>query len=267
MQKVKATVVVPTYKEVDNLRALITRVFSSLDQTEWKGVTEMIIVDDNSKDGSEEVVKEMERKGYRVRMIVRENERGLSSAVLKGFEEAEGELLVCMDADLQHPPEAVPLVLNSLISSSSSSPSVEFVIGTRYGGANSIDKDWPLYRRIFSWGARVLSRPLTSLSDPMSGFFGVHRSVLERGKKDLSGVGFKIGLEIYVKCRVSSFSEVPIVFGLRNAGYSKLSSKVMVLYLQHLVELYSFSYSLPVLIAVFLVFVTIVWTILSKLLF
>eukprot|EP00294_Goniomonas_avonlea_P016965 CAMPEP_0114566850 /NCGR_PEP_ID=MMETSP0114-20121206/15132_1 /TAXON_ID=31324 /ORGANISM="Goniomonas sp, Strain m" /LENGTH=142 /DNA_ID=CAMNT_0001753329 /DNA_START=60 /DNA_END=485 /DNA_ORIENTATION=+ len=134
---------------------------------------ELIVVDDNSRDGSEEAVNEL-AKTYNVRIIVRTKERGLSSAVLRGFQEAKGDYLVCMDADLQHPPEKVPEMLAAL-------EKHEYALGTRYGDGFNVDKDWPMYRQIMSQGARALARPLTPLSDPMSGFFGLRRSTFERG--------------------------------------------------------------------------------------
>lgn len=131
MAGVRATVVVPTYKEKENLHELITRVFAGLQGTPWESAVEMVIVDDNSADGSQEVVEECRAAGHNVRIIVRTTERGLSSAVLCGFDAcaASTTLLLCMDADLQHPPESVPMVLDTM------SAGYDFVIGTRYVGA------------------------------------------------------------------------------------------------------------------------------------
>lgn len=109
-------------------------------------------------------------------------------------------------------------------------------------------KDWPLYRQIISKGARSLALPLTSLTDPMTGYFGIHRDVLERGK--VSGIGFKIAMEIYVKCGVSKHGEVPITFGVRTEGESKLSSKVIVSYVKHLMQLYWFKFQYLIILAI-----------------
>jgi dolichol-phosphate mannosyltransferase len=211
-------------------------------QLEGEGeIAEMIIVDDNSKDGTEQVVDQLQKNYPNVRLIVRTTERGLSSAVLRGFNEARGKLLLCMDADLQHPPESVPEMLKKLETN-------PFVIGTRYGGGEfSVDKDWPLHRQIISKGARMLATPLTGLSDPMTGFFGIQQEVYYGGK-DVSGIGFKICMELYVKCHIKKHAEVPIHFGVRAAGESKLSSKVIIHYLKHLWQLYLYKFPLVLLI-------------------
>ncbi|KAI8903991.1 dolichol phosphate beta-d-mannosyltransferase-like protein [Gorgonomyces haynaldii] len=226
------TIVVPAYKEAGNLKPLVERVFQSVKD---KKTTEIIIVDDNSQDGSFEIIEQLKKK-YNVRIIVRTKERGLSSAVMRGFEEARGDLLLCMDADLQHPPEKVPELIEQL-------RETEFVIGTRYLGQNTVDKDWPLYRRVISNGARLMAYPLTPLSDPMTGFFGIQKHVLKRGK-NVSPIGFKICMELFVKCNVKKHAEVPIFFGVRTVGESKLSSKVIINYLHHLMELYWYKYPL-----------------------
>ncbi|KAF0687454.1 Aste57867_20818 [Aphanomyces stellatus] len=250
---ITASIIVPTYKECANLKELVTRVFAALGAR--AATTEIIVVDDNSQDGSEDVIKALAATGLNTRIIVRTTERGLSSAVLRGFEEAKGSLLMCMDADLQHPPESVPDLLDAI---DPAKGNAEFVIGTRYGANGfSVDKDWPLYRQVISSGARMLARPLSGLSDPMTGFFGVPATVLQRAKKsEVNPVGFKIALELFVKCRVQNHKEVPINFGVRVHGESKLSSKVIVLYLQHLFDLYNFAYP-SLLFCIFIILFTI----------
>lgn len=235
MSNITSSVIVPAYKEGGNLTALVERVFAALKEAKMDNTTEMIVVDDNSKDESEEVINKLAKK-YNVRIIVRRDERGLSSAVLRGFSEAKGEALLCMDADLQHPPEKVPELLAAL------HKGVEFVIGTRYGEGVAIDKDWPLHRVVISKGARLLARPLTPLSDPMTGFFGVQRAPYATAAKSkaLSPLGFKIALEVYVKTGVSKVVEVPFSFGVRTVGESKLTGKVIVHYLLHLKDLYTY---------------------------
>ena len=127
------------------------------------------------------------------------SQRGLSSAVLRGFAEAQGQILLCMDADLQHPPTAVPKMYKELTSFSSSSSAPEFVIGTRYGSDTfAVDKEWAIHRVIMSKGARALARPLTPLSDPMTGFFAITRAAYERGLPKVNPIGFKIAMVRFI---------------------------------------------------------------------
>ncbi|AAS52409.1 AEL275Cp [Eremothecium gossypii ATCC 10895] len=235
---IENSVVVPAYHERPNIKPLATRLFAALGNADSKK-TELIFVDDNSQDGSVEEVEALAKQGYNVRIIVRTDERGLSSAVLKGFYEAKGEYLVCMDADLQHPPESVPLLLDSLRTH-------PFVLGTRYAPGVGIDKDWPLYRRVISSSARMMARPLTTASDPMSGFFGLQRRYLVNDDaKGINSEGFKIALDLLVKLPLPAdrpIGEVPFSFGLRTEGESKLSGKVIVQYLKQLRELYAFKF-------------------------
>lgn len=245
---VTQSVIVPAYKEKLNIKPLTTRLFAALG-TEGSKTTELIFVDDNSNDGSVEEVEALQKQGYNVRIIVRTNERGLSSAVLKGFYEAKGEYLICMDADLQHPPESVPSLFDSLKTHS-------FVIGTRYAPGVGIDKDWPLYRRVISSTARMMARPLTIASDPMSGFFGLQKKYLNQAnEKDINSSGFKIALELLAKLplpKENTLGEIPFSFGVRTEGESKLSGKVIIQYLQQLKELYIFKFGANNLILFFL---------------
>lgn len=230
---VETSIIVPAYKEAANIPPLVERVFKALGPGK-QAKAELIIVDDNSGDGSEEAVQKLAKKGYPVRIIVRKTERGLSSAVIRGFLEAKGEVLICMDADLQHPPESVPDMIKSM-------QKKQFSIGTRYaGGKMQADENWAWYRRVISKGARLLARPLTPLSDPMTGFFSIRKDLFLEHLGQINPVGFKIALELFVKCNIQEHSEVPIAFGVRTAGSSKLSGKVMLYYVKHLRDLYYF---------------------------
>ncbi|KAL0491443.1 dolichol-phosphate mannosyltransferase [Acrasis kona] len=259
MSEIRVSIIVPAFREGENIKLLTEGIFKALSAKNLDKVTELIIVDDNSKDKTVEVVQQLKSK-YPVRVIVRTTERGLSSAVLRGFSEAKGRYLLCMDADLQHPPQSVPDLIESLEKGN------EFVIGTRYGGGSlSVDKDWPMHRIIISKGARALARPLTPLSDPMTGFFGITRPAYQRAiQNGINPIGFKIALEMYVKARIKKHGEVSIVFGVRHAGESKLTGAVIINYLKHLVELYSFALPLllPILLAVALVLLYVLYKIL-----
>jgi dolichol-phosphate mannosyltransferase len=222
------SIVVPAFREGPNIRPLTQRVFAALAAEGIEG--ELIIVDDDSRDGTEEAVAEL-AGAYPVRLIVRREERGLSGAVLRGFEEAGHEVLVVLDGDLQHPPEAIPAVVAKMDSG------CDFVIATRYAEGGSLAENWPWHRRMMSRIAGLLARPLTPLSDPMSGFFAVRRDAV-RAATGLSPLGFKIALEVYVKAGCRRPGEVPIAFGTRAAGESKLGAGEVGRYLKHLHRLY-----------------------------
>ncbi|KAK9768299.1 hypothetical protein K7432_001138 [Basidiobolus ranarum] len=237
---IEASIVVPTFREVGNIEQLTKRVYAALQEHQMENSTEIIIVDDNSRDGTEELVNKLASEGYPVRVIVRTTERGLSSAVLRGFNEAQGELLLCMDADLQHPPEKVPEMLQAI---DTAKTGAEFAIGTRYASDEFVvDENWPVYRQVISKGARLMARPLTPLSDPMTGFFSIRREAYLRAR-DVNSVGFKICLELYVKSDIRKHAEVPIMFGVRTVGESKLTGKVIINYLNQLQELYRYKHS------------------------
>jgi len=228
-----ASIVVPTYREQPNVRPLTERLFAALEPTARP--VELIFVDDDSQDGTEETVADLARR-YPVRLIVRKHQRGLSSAVLVGLAEAAHGLLVVLDADLQHPPEMVPVLLDRL-----EKENCDFVLATRYAGGGGLDESWPWWRRLASRGAAWLARPLVAVSDPMSGFFALRRCTLERAAP-LDPVGYKIALELMVKSRCRCAAEVPIRFALRQGGTSKFGLRPQLLYLAHLARLYRFRF-------------------------
>ena len=225
------SIVVPTYGEAENLPYLIDRV-AELAQARALRL-EMIIVDDDSRDGAVAIVGS--RPESWVRIVVRTEDRGLSGAVLEGLRRARGDVLVCMDADLSHPPEAVPAMLAKL------DEGADFVIGSRYTPGGSTSHDWGFLRWLNSRLATLLARPLTHASDPMAGFFALRRSTFEAGR-DFNPIGYKIGLELIVKCRCERVVEIPIHFEDRRFGVSKLTLKQQLLYLKHLRRLYAFKY-------------------------
>lgn len=236
------SIIVPTFREARNIPILVEQVFAALARSGRAG--EMILVDDNSDDGTERVVGEL-AKTYPVRLIVRRTERGLSSAVVRGFEEAKNDLLLCMDADLSHPPESVPNVIAAI-----DSGEADFCIGSRYVSGGRTKEDWGFLRKLNSWGATLLARPLTRAKDPMAGFFCISREVFENARTaGLNAIGYKIGLEIMIKARCRRVVETPIVFADRLHGESKLTIRQQLLYLQHLCSLYWFRR--PVLLVVF----------------
>src|SRR5262245_24199874 len=210
--QILVSVVVPAYKEVDNLPVLIPAITEALGP--W--LHEIIIVDDNSSDGTDQTIAALGEQGHSVRLIVRTDQRGLSSAVLRGFAEAKGKILICMDSDLSHPPAALPRIIETL-----EKDRVEFVIGSRYVAGGTTGVEWSFQRKINSKVATLMARPFCRAGDPLAGFFALPRAVFERAE-ELNPIGYKVGLELIVKCGCTRIAEVPIHFSDRSFGESKL---------------------------------------------
>jgi dolichol-phosphate mannosyltransferase len=225
------SIIVPTYKEVENIPRLIERVKALKEAHDIS--LELIFMDDQSRDGSLEAVAAAGVDW--VRIVERDGERGLSPAVIDGFRLARHPILVCMDCDLSHPPEKIPQLVLALSSGQ------EFAIGSRYVPGGSTDDDWGFLRWLNSLIATLLARPLTSARDPMSGFFALRRVDFEK-PQNLNPVGYKIGLELIVKCGFANVAEVPINFADRIYGESKLTFKEQLKYLQHIRRLYIFKF-------------------------
>lgn len=218
------TIIVPAYRERENIAALVERVHSSLSRWDY----EILIVDDNSRDGSEELVRDLANK-YPVRIMVRKNKRGLASAVVDGISQAKGELIAVMDADLQHPPEVLPEMFKAL-------ENHDFVVASRYIEGGSPGK-WTFSRKMVSFVANTLALPLAvKIRDRMSGFFAFRRSAVDPAS--LNPLGWKIGLEILARSQFKSTAEVPYTFAQRAHGTSKLSRRIIWQYLQQLARLY-----------------------------
>ncbi|MFH1977834.1 MAG: polyprenol monophosphomannose synthase [Candidatus Aenigmatarchaeota archaeon] len=222
---IEVSVIIPTYNEKDNVKRLLPEIFSTFSKNNIRG--EVIIVDDNSPDGTAEVVKKMEKR-FQVHVVKRRGKLGLSSAVLRGFKEAKGDILGVMDADFSHPVNKIPYMIKALKTN-------DIVIGSRYVPGGGI-KNWPLKRKIVSKGATLLAAPVTNIKDPMSGFFFLRKSVIKGVK--LNPRGYKIGLEILVKGKYEKAKEISYVFKDRAEGDSKLGIDEMVDYMVHVAGLY-----------------------------
>lgn len=223
MKKPLVSLIIPTYNESKNIKTLIPEVEKALKSVPH----EIIVVDDNSPDKTWHVASSFKS----VRIIRRIGERGLATAVIRGFKEAEGTILGVMDADLSHPPEKLKELVQPLLVYEQ-----DLTIGSRLVRGGAVE-EWPFFRKLTSWGARLLARPLTPVKDIMSGFFFFRRSVI-RGV-ELKPVGYKILLEILVKGHYRHVLEVPYVFRNREVGKSKLNSAEYWNYIKHLSRLYS----------------------------
>jgi len=221
------SVLVPTLDEADNVDRLLGGILeharsASLD-------LEVIVIDDGSRDGTREIVRGWERE-HPVKLLCRDGERGLATAVLAGASHARSEVVVVMDADLSHPPDRIADLARPVLDGSS-----DMVIGSRYVAGGSTP-GWPLSRRIASRAAASAARMLVSARDPLSGYFAVRRDILVGAGREATG--WKIGLEVLLRGgKGLRFLEVPIVFTDRAAGKSKLRPGVMLAYARQLAAL------------------------------
>jgi dolichol-phosphate mannosyltransferase len=221
------SIIVPTYNERDNITPLIERIDRAMSPRDY----EVVFVDDNSRDGTAELINSLSGK-YPVKALVRQDERGLATAVIHGIEHSEGDTIVVMDADLQHPPEVIPALL------SQTENGADITIASRYIEGGGM-REWGLLRRIISKGAIMLAHlflPATrKVKDPMSGFFAFKRPAL--GKSRLKPTGYKILLEILIEGKFKNAVEVPYTFENRRGGESKLNARQQIEYLKHLFSL------------------------------
>src|SRR5690606_1142853 len=229
----RLTVVVPTYKEVENIPLLVERLAAVRERRGF--ALDVMFMDDDSRDGSAEAVQVMGLPW--VQLVTRTTERGLSAAVLDGLRRATGDVVVVMDADLSHPPETIPDMLGEL------EAGADFVLGSRFVSGGTTDDEWGIFRWLNSKVATLLALPLAPVKDPMSGFFMLRRSTFLAGR-DYQPIGYKIGLELLVKCNCKKPVEVPIHFQDRQFGDSKLSLREQLRYLQHIRRLYMYRFAL-----------------------
>jgi len=225
------SVVLPTFNESDNLAPLLKELSDAL---RGRYEYEVVVVDDNSPDLTWRTAASLICM-YRSRLIVvrRFGRRGLSSAVIDGVGFTRGEYIVVMDADLQHPPSTIPRMVEA------AKKGYELVVASRYAPGGGVE-GWSRLRLLISKGATLIARLMLlearGISDPMSGFFLVNRNMLRRCR-GLNPMGFKILLELLVKCSPSRVAEVPYTFRRRLRGRSKLGLRTMIDYVLHVLKL------------------------------
>jgi dolichol-phosphate mannosyltransferase len=198
----------------------VPRLASALAVHTW----ELIIVDDGSPDGTADLA-ESYADVHPVVVVRRPGKAGLASAVLAGFAKARGDVLVVMDADLSHPPEAVPRLVAAI------EDGADLAVGSRYVAGGGTE-DWPLKRRVVSRAACLIGNVLVPIRDCTSGFFAIRKSALDGVK--LNPIGFKIGFEVMARGRYKKAVEIPYVFRDRELGKSKFGRREIGQYLVQL---------------------------------
>ena len=230
------SVIIPTYNESQNITRMLDIVSSCLlPETN----AEIIVVDDNSPDGTGRIADEYARKsrnngGCEIRIINRRDEKGLSSAILAGIRASSGESVVVMDSDFSHPPETITKMIEEMKKSD-----CDIVVASRYVKGGSIT-GWPFKRKLISKGATKIAQQSLGIKikDPMSGFFAFRRHVVRNINFD--AIGYKILLEILVKARGAKVREIPYNFTNRREGTSKLDSAVILDYTKSVWKLYRY---------------------------
>jgi len=221
------SIVIPTYKEGENIGHLVEGIHQALTGTDY----EIILVDDNSRDGTVELVADLAKR-YPVKLFVREKEKGLATAVIHGFKQAQGSIIGVMDADLQHPPETLPRLLKALEGGADIAFASRYIPG---GGC----PNWGLSRKIISRVAVMISHVLLPTSrkvkDMLTGYFMFRRENMNLEK--LNPIGYKISLEVLLTGNFKHVVEVPFIFEERSAGQSKLNARQQIDYLKHVFSL------------------------------
>ena len=219
----RLSVVVPTLEEAAVIGDFLERLLPIADQLG----AEVLLVDDRSQDGTAELARS--RIGDQGRVIVRTGPPSLARAVLEGWWEARAPVVAVIDADLSHPPELLPRLLDAV------EAGADVAVATRYMPGGGV-YGWPFIRRLASRSASVLARTLTPARDPLSGFLLVRKSVLK--DVGLDPRGWKIGLEVLARTRATRIAEVPYVFRDRTQGKSKFGHRAVTDYFWHLARLH-----------------------------
>lgn len=228
----RLSLVIPTFNEAKNIEEL-TRGLTELLEGPLGGDYELILVDDDSPDRTWERALALTPRYPRLRVMRRTRERGLATAVLRGFQAARGEVLAVIDADLQHPPE-VTLALYRCIEAGA-----DLAVASRHVKGGGVS-DWSARRRLLSRGAQllglaILPRVVGRVTDPMSGYFMVRREAI--AGRALHPLGYKVLVEILARGSIGRIDEVGYVFRERSLGESKVTFALYVAYLRHLARL------------------------------
>lgn len=232
-EKVALSIIIPTYNESQNIAKILQAIKTSVSS---QVATEVIVVDDNSPDGTAEVVAEfgslVSDDSIRIQVVRRPSKLGLSSAILTGVQSSRGEIVLVMDGDFSHPPQTIPHMVDAL-----QDPACDIVVASRYiSGGNIIG--WPFRRKLMSRGATKIAQVGlgVGIKDPMSGFFAFRRRLITDVKFD--AIGYKMLLEMLVKLKGVRVTEIPYTFTNRRLGASKVDAGVVYDYLRAVYRLY-----------------------------
>jgi len=224
--------VIPTLNEAGNIKTVLERAVAALSAVDMPW--EVLVVDDESSDGTPDVVRQFASSEPRVRVVSRQGKRGLAGAITYGWAQSEAEVIAVIDADLQHPPELLPGLIDAI------RKGADIAIASRYLDSGSM-KGWnPLRRLVSKIGVLVgkrVERPGLRVQDPLSGFFAVRRECI--AGLDFQEAGFKLLLEILARGRIRSAVEIPFKFAVRTHGKSKANAMTAVHYLLLLLRLSS----------------------------
>lgn len=222
------SIVIPCYNEKEGIVSLVEAIFGVLGKASIEG--EVIIVDDNSPDGTGEEAERLKER-FAVQVVHRAGKLGLSSAVIDGFKVARGDILGVMDADFSHDPAILPGLVKAI------NDGADCSVGSRYIPGGGVE-NWPLKRRIISKTACYMGAFIAPVHDLTSGYFLVRKEAIEG--VTLNSVGFKIGLEIFVKGKIAKLVEVPYTFKDRRLGQSKMNSGEVRNYIVQLLDLWNY---------------------------
>lgn len=229
LKPLELAVVIPTYNERENIRLLVLALANALQPLSW----EAIFVDDNSPDGTADLVRSIALTDHRIRVLERIGRRGLSSACIEGMLATSARYIAVMDGDLQHDETVLPNMLNEI-----KTKRLDLVIATRKvmgGSMGNMSRTRKALSNVGAWLSRAVCR--CPISDPMGGFFIVDRVYLNRVVYDLTGVGFKILVDLLASAKTTpAIAEVPYRFRNREKGSSKLDLNVELEYLHLLVS-------------------------------
>jgi dolichol-phosphate mannosyltransferase len=238
------SIIIPTYNESENILQLIEAIEDNLPHDMF---TELVVVDDNSPDGTGAIVEKyihntiiidkpnQGNKQFLVKIIHRYDKNGLISAILEGIASSSAEYILVMDADFSHSPQMIPIMVDELLHNPD-----HIVVASRYSKGGSV-VGWPIKRKIISKGATMIARrilKLCNISDPMSGFFACRRNMIENIKIDT--IGYKLLLEVLVKTNNRMVKEIPYTFTDRKFGQSKMDINIILNYVKAIWHLYRY---------------------------